>query len=134
MVSLDGLAAMTPELRALLQQQHIGDSDALLEACRTPEARRVLAGRVGLDEEVVLILAHQADLARLRGLGKLYMILLEGIGVHSLDLLAACDPADLRDRLLNSNQHDALARRVPSLEMVAGWVDHAQRLPRKIEL
>ena len=76
-----------PYLNAL-KAQGISDSDALLEATKTPADRKELASTTGVDGGVILELANRADLARVKGIGRVYSDLMEEAGVDTVKELA----------------------------------------------
>ena len=68
----------------------------------------------------------QAELIRIRGVGREYANLLEAAGVHSIRELAQQDPTALSDALLEVNLLRGLVKEVPSGTRVSGWVRQAQ--------
>ena len=78
-------------------------------------------------------LLHRAELARIRGIGETYTMLLEEVGVNTTRELAATAPDDLRVRLTRINTDKKLVGRVPAQAMVNGWVSKAQRMPSAFE-
>jgi predicted flap endonuclease-1-like 5' DNA nuclease len=112
-----------------LKARGIKDSDDLLLACRTPREAAELAQSSGTDVSVLMRLLHRAELARIRGIGETYTMLLEEAGVSTTRDLAAAAPDDLRARLTRVNADKRLVGRVPAQAMVNGWVSKAQRMP-----
>ena len=124
-----GIQADTAEK---LASKGIQTAEALLEAGRTPNGRKALAAQVGLDAKEVLALVNRADLARVRGIGKVYSNLLENAGVDTVLELSKRKPANLHDALVKQTLAGD-ARRAPTLAQVESWVAQATELGRGIE-
>ena len=132
-VVLNRLNGMSREIVARLKAQGIKNSRDLLGACRTPAARRELAERIGMDPTHLLVLAHRADMARIRNIGGVYGRLLEEAGVSTVGELARRSPERLRAELNAINAEKRMAGRVPAQAMVNGWVSKARNLPQAVE-
>lgn len=128
-VIIHKLYGIEPTLEMKLKARGIKDSDDLLLACRTPREAAELAQSSGTDVSVIMRLLHRAELARIRGIGETYTMLLEEAGVSTTRDLAAAAPDDLRARLTRVNADKRLVGRVPAQAMVNGWVSKAQRMP-----
>ena len=128
-VIIHKLYGIEPTLEMKLKARGIKDSDDLLLACRTPREAAELAQSSGTDVSVLMRLLHRAELARIRGIGETYTMLLEEAGVSTTRDLAAAAPDDLRARLTRVNADKRLVGRVPAQAMVNGWVNKAQRMP-----
>jgi predicted flap endonuclease-1-like 5' DNA nuclease len=128
-VIIHKLYGIEPTLEMKLKARGIKDSDDLLLACRTPREAAELAQSSGTDVSVLMRLLHRAELARIRGIGETYTMLLEEAGVSTTRDLAAAAPDDLRARLTRVNADKRLVGRVPAQAMVNGWVSKAQRMP-----
>lgn len=132
-VIIHKLYGINPTLETKLKARGIKDSEDLLSACRTPREVADLARSAGTEVSIIMRLLHRAELARIRGIGGTYTMLLEEVGVSSTRDLAASSPEDLRARLTRVNADKQLVGRVPALAMVNGWVNKAQRLPRHLD-
>ena len=117
----------------LLKAQGLVDSDTLLEATRTPKGRKDLADTIGLDKGLILELANRADLARVKGIGRVYSDLMEEAGVDTVKELSKRVPANLHAKLVEINTVRQLTQRPPSAEQVAGFVEQAKQLPAMLE-
>lgn len=122
------LYGVEPALEIKLKARGIKDNEDLLRACGSYHAIAELARGADVDVSVVRRLVHRAELARIRGIGETYTMLLEEAGVATAHDLASCSPEDLRVRLASINAEKRLVGRVPALAMVNGWVRKAQRL------
>lgn len=127
-VVLDKLYGLKPDLGVKLKALGIKDNDDLLHFCKTPADITELARVTGTEAQEIIRLVQLADLARIRGLGLVYMRLLEAAGIQSAADLAKYNPEELREHLLRLNQQRQLVGRVPALAMVNGWVTKARRL------
>ncbi len=123
---LRGLVART---RSALKRQRINTCGQLLRAAADAERRARLARDTSLDPGVLLTLMQRADMARVNGIGTVFGRMLEDLGINDVALLAAQRPADLLHvRLWRYNQEERIARRSPTPEEVAEWVEQARRL------
>lgn len=132
-VVIHKLYGIEPALEAKLKACGIKDSDDLLAACRTEGDILELARHCGVEASVIVKLMHRADLARIRGIGETYTMLLEAAGISTVKDLAGISPDELRSHFANLNSQRKLVGRVPAPAMVNGWVMKAQRLPRRRE-
>jgi predicted flap endonuclease-1-like 5' DNA nuclease len=103
---------------------------ALLRAGATPEGRKELEERTGIDRKLILGWIGRADLMRIRGVGEAYSDLLDSAGVDTVAELAQRNPDNLFNKLLDVNAGERLVRRMPNREKVAGWVEQARTLPK----
>lgn len=124
---LSKLYGVEPELEAKLKKVGIRDTDDLLARCQSAEAIVDLAVQTGAEAAVLEQLVHRAQFAQIRGIGEAYTILLEAVGVKTINDLAQKGPEDLRSDLNRVNSELKLVGRVPALAMVNGWVNKAQR-------
>ena len=130
-LDLQELAGMTSEMAATLREAGISNCDKLLEATAQPAARDDWAVRLGVDARTVLELTNRADLARIRGIGRVYSDLLEFAGVDTVMELCQRNPDHLYDKLVEvADKHHV--KRTPSREEVNDWVAQAQGLDRSI--
>src|SRR5689334_19829386 len=123
------LRGLTLPVRAALKRRGIATCGRLLRAAGDAGDRARLAREAGIDPDVLLALVRQADLARVGGVGTVFGLMLEDLGVHDVPALAAQDPADLHARLFRHNREERLARRAPTPEEVRDWVAQARSLP-----
>src|SRR4051794_5770605 len=123
------LRGLTLPVRAALRRRGIATCERLLRAAGAAGDRARLAREAGIDPDVLLALVRQADLARVGGIGTVFGLMLEELGVGDVPALAARDPAELHARLAAYNREERLARRSPTPEEVEGWVRQARALP-----
>lgn len=132
-MTLAELKGITEAVAAALKGQGLADSDALLEKAKTPKGRKELAQAAGVDTGVILELANRADLARVKGIGRVYSDLLEEAGVDTVKELARRSPENLHAKLIEINSTKQLTQRPPSAEQVADFVEQAKGLPAGLE-
>lgn len=119
--------------RMALKRQGINTCARLLEQAGKAAARRALSERTGIDEELLLRLVQRADMARVNGIGAVFGMMLEDLGIREVGALARQDPVKLHAILKELNNRERYARRSPTPEEVADWVAQARALPRLIE-
>lgn len=105
----------------------------LLQQGKTPQQRKELAKKTGLDEKQILKFANMADLLRIKGIGKQYSELLEAAGVDTVPELAQRKADNLTAKMEETNAAKKLCRRTPSLKEVTKWIEGAKALPRILE-
>lgn len=103
--------------------------DQLLERCAAPAGRKALAEQTGISEKLILRWANHADLFRINGVGPQFAELLEAAGVDTVKELRHRVPANLVEKLEQTNAERNLVRRVPALKEVEDMVNQAKELP-----
>ena len=115
-----------------LHDAGVATTEALLAKGATPQARKSLCEKTGIGHKLILKWVNRADLFRLKGVGEQYSDLLAAAGVETVLELAQRVPEHLHRKLVEVNEAKKLVRHVPSLEHVAGWVEHAGKLARVV--
>jgi predicted flap endonuclease-1-like 5' DNA nuclease len=123
------LRGLTLPVRAALKRHRVTTCGQLLRAAGGARDRDRLARVAGIDPDALLALVRRADLARVDGVGTVFGLMLEELGVADVPALAAQGPAGLHARLSAHNREERLARRSPTPEEVEGWVRQARALP-----
>ena len=121
-----------PLLRAALKVRHITTCDQLLAAAARFQDRAALADATQIDPDRLTDLVRQADLERVKGIGSVFGVMLEDLEVRDVATLAQQKPATLHKRLRAYNETHRLARRAPTAEEVADWIDQARQLPELV--
>lgn len=116
-----------------LKAQGISDSNELLEAAKTTSDRKSLSADSGVDTAIILELANRADLARIKGIGRVYSDLMEESGVDTVKELARRSPSSLHAKLIEINSVRQFTQRPPSVEQVGDFVEQAKNLPPMLE-
>jgi chlorosome envelope protein I len=113
--------------------RRITTCEQLLRAAGSFAGRRQLLVQGRMDEEDLMTIVHRADLARVDGLGAVFGLILEELGVSTLANLAAQDPIDLHARVREYNRQERISRRSPTPDEVAYWISQARQLPPRVE-
>ena len=113
-----------------LQAIGIRTVEALLEAGKTPQGRKELAEKSGVSGKAILEWVNRADLFRIKGVAEEYSDLLESAGVDTVVELAKRRADNLFEKMKAVNAEKKLVRRLPTLVMVANWVEQAKGLER----
>ena len=72
-----------PANAAKLEAAGVKNTDALLNASKTPADRKALAEKTGIGDKQILKWANMVDLYRVKGIGSEYSELLEAAGVDT---------------------------------------------------
>ena len=127
--SIEGIGAIYSEKLNSVYIYTVGD---LLESGKSREGRSDLAEKTGIPAGLILRWVNLADLFRVEGIGSSYSALLELCGVDTVIDLSRRNPVNLHRRLVEENETRNLVKKVPSFEMIDGWIQDAKNLPRKI--
>jgi predicted flap endonuclease-1-like 5' DNA nuclease len=132
MAKLETIEGIGPVYAKKLRAAGVGTVEALLKAGKTPQGRRELAGKTGIGDEYIMDWVNRADLMRVRGVGEEYGDLLERAGVDTVVELAQRNPDSLHRKIVEVNEKKQLVRRLPTRDMVAGWIKQAKELRRVV--
>lgn len=116
------------QARVALKVRRITTCGQLLRAAARWEDRAALARAARIPPEFLTELVQRADMARVNGVGTVFGLMLEELGVRDVAALAAQEPDVLHVQLRRYNQDERLARRSPTPEEVVAWVAQARRL------
>ena len=105
----------------------------LLQRGATRKGRAELVEATGIAAGLILKWVNQADLYRVKGVGKQFGELLEAAGVDTVPELAQRNPVNLFNKLSEVNAEKKLAGRAPHQGEVESWVAQAKDLPRVVE-
>jgi predicted flap endonuclease-1-like 5' DNA nuclease len=130
-MNIGELQGMQPAIESALKVEGIHDSDQLLIATGQPKARTELAAKLGIPERTLLELANRADLARIRGVGRVYADLLEYAGVDTVAELRTRNADNLHAKIVEMAEEHHV-QRVPRPDQVQDWVAQAKELDRAI--
>ncbi|GAO45297.1 DUF4332 domain-containing protein [Flavihumibacter petaseus] len=117
---------------AKLEQHGIRTTSDLLAKGGTKAGREVLAAGTKIPETLILTWVNHADLFRINGIAGQTAELLEASGVDTVKELAARNPSNLHNKLLEVNQQFGLSGKVPSEETLQGMILAAQALEQKV--
>jgi len=119
--------------RKKLEAAGIQTVEALLQEAATPKGRKELDAKTGIGHHHLLQWVNQADLFRIKGIGRQYAELLEKSGVDSVLELKQRNPEHLHAKLAEINSAHHHVKVVPGIEHVKQWVEEAKALPRVVE-
>jgi predicted flap endonuclease-1-like 5' DNA nuclease len=132
MAKLEIIEGIGPVYAEKLREKGIRTIEALLEAGATPSGRQQLEEKTGIYHALILEWVNLADLMRIKGVGEEYSDLLEEAGVDTVKELRHRVPQHLYQAIVEVNEAKRLVRRLPTLKMVANWVEQAKTLPPKV--
>ncbi len=127
---LKDLRGASTSLVEALTAEGITDNEAFVDAAAAPDQRQSLAARCDTDVSTILELANRADLARIKGVSGVYSDLLENAGVDTVKELATRNPANLHQKLVETNDAMQLTQRPPTAAQVEAWIAQAKDLPK----
>jgi predicted flap endonuclease-1-like 5' DNA nuclease len=131
-MKIEDLEGVGPVYGARLRAGGVQSTDDLLTKAGPAAGRRALAAAADIGPDLLLRWTNHADLYRISGIGSEYADLLEASGVDSCAELAQRNPANLATTMAEANAARALVRRLPTEEVVAGWIDQAKLLPKLV--
>ena len=126
---LDGIS---PGIAKKLLAAKIRTTTKLLQVAGSPQGRKLLADKTGLDAATILRCANMADRMRIKGVGREAAELLEAAGVDTVCELRYRNPANLADRMKAAMTNAKLARPLPSQRVLTRWIEGARTLKLEI--
>lgn len=126
---VDGIS---PGIAKKLLAAKIRTTTKLLRAAGSPQGRKLLAEKTGLDAAMILRCANMADRMRIKGVGREAAELLEAAGVDTVRELRYRNPANLADRMKAAMTTAKLARPLPSEKVLTRWIEGAKALKLEI--
>lgn len=115
-----------------LKDAGVRSAEALLEQGSTAKGRDDLEEKSGVSSKLILEWVNHVDLFRIKGVGEEYADLLEEAGVDSVPELAQRRADHLFEKMVATNAEKKLVRKLPTQGQVAGWIEQAKQLPRKV--
>ena len=112
----------------------IRNTQQLLERCSDLAGRRRVCESGRFKVENLQRWTSMADLMRISGVRGEFSELLEAANVDCVQTLAREDGEKLHARMVDCNQRQSLTRRVPSVDVVAGWIEQARQVPPMLTL
>ena len=131
-MKIEDLEGVGPVYGARLRAAGVQTTDDLLAKAGPAAGRLALAAAADISSDLLLRWTNHADLYRISGVGSEYADLLEASGVDSCAELAQRNAANLATTMAEANAVRALVRRLPTEEVVAGWVGQAKKLPKVV--
>ena len=125
MASISAIRAIGHRDATKLRKSRVRTTDSLLQQAATRKGRSEVSERTGLATADLLRWAQQADLMRINGIGSEYAELLSVAGVDTIKALRRRNAANLMVAMTQANAKRRLVQRLPTVEMVQGWIDTA---------
>jgi hypothetical protein len=119
-------------MAAKLRAERIRTTEGLLEASKTFKDRKILAEKLGVDEQTVLRWANLADRMRIKGVREPYAELLKDAGVDTVKELKYRNPGRLAEAMAAANAKRKRVDQLPTAKRIERWIAAAGKLPPKI--
>lgn len=133
-MKIDEIEGIGPAYQEKLGAAGVSTTEALLEMAGKRAGREALAESTGISVKMLLEWVNHADLMRLKGVGSEYSDLLEAAGVDSPAELAQRNAANLAQTFQELDAaRPNMVRRVPSQQVVEGWIAEAKTLAKVVE-
>jgi predicted flap endonuclease-1-like 5' DNA nuclease len=132
MANIEDIEGIGPAFATKLRASGIPTVEALLERGASTKGRQEIEEATGISGQQILRWVNHADLFRIKGVAAEYAELLEAAGVDSVPELAQRSPANLQQRMAETNEQKKLTRRVPTEAQITAWVTEAKTLPRVV--
>jgi hypothetical protein len=127
---LDDFPYLTAEEKDQLNRLGIHTADDVVHKTRTSRGYDQILERVHLSPGRLTELIEQARLIELKGLGVNHVLLLNDVGIDSVDALASESPDKLYEKLLKAEPPNS-ATRPPTRAQVKIWIVAARRQNRE---
>ena len=128
MASISAIRSIGQRDATRLRKGRVRTTDALLREASSRPGRRAISKRTGIPTADLLVWAQQAELMTVAGIGSEYADLLCAAGVETVKTLRRRNAANLMTALDQVNTKKRIVQRLPTLEMVQGWIDGASNL------
>ena len=128
MASISAIRSIGQRDATRLRKGRVRTTETLLREASSRPGRRAISNRTGIPTSDLLSWAQQADLMRVAGIGSEYADLLAAAGVETIKSLRRRNAANLITTLDQVNARKRIVQRLPTLEMVQGWIDDASTL------
>ena len=132
-VNIIDVEGIGPVYAGQLEAVGVHSTDDLLARGASLKGRDELETASGIGHALILKWVNRVDLYRISGVGSEYSDLLEVAGVDTVPELAQRNAANLTQTLAEAAAARNLVRRMPTQEMVAGWIEQAKKLPRVVQ-
>jgi predicted flap endonuclease-1-like 5' DNA nuclease len=130
MTAIDAIEGIGYVYAKKLRAIGIKNVESLLQKGASKKGREEIARDAGIDEHKILEWVNRADLYRIKGIGSEYSDLLEAAGVDTVVELSKRRPDNLTEKIVEVNIEKRLVRRIPTKQMVEGWISEAKSLHR----
>jgi predicted RecB family nuclease len=125
MASISAIRSISHRNATKLRKSGVRTTDSLLDQASTRKGRSVVSERTGIPSADLLRWAQQAELMRVGGIGSEYADLLAAVGVDTIKVLRRRNADNLMVSMIQVNTRRRLVQRLPTVEMIEGWIDIA---------
>jgi len=125
MASISAIGSISHRNATKLRKSNVRTTDSLLDQASTRKGRSIVSERTGIPSADLLRWAQQADLMRVGGIGSEYADLLAAVGVDTIKVLRRRNADNLMVSMIQVNTRRRLVQRLPTVEMIQGWIDTA---------
>jgi nucleotidyltransferase/DNA polymerase involved in DNA repair len=132
MTHINEIEGIGPSHAEKFESHGIKTVEDLLKAGATPNGREELIKKTGISHHLILKWVDEADLFRVKGIGRQYTEFLRAAGVDSVKELAQRRADHLHEKLTAINREKKHVHEVPSLNAIKRWIEEAKALPRMV--
>ena len=130
MTHINEIEGIGPSHAENLESHGIKTVEDLLKAGATPNGREELVKKTGISHHLILKWVDEADLFRVKGIGRQYTEILRAAGVDSVKELAQRRAEPVHEKLTPINREKKHVHAVPSVNTIERWIEEAKELPR----
>ena len=129
MKHINEIEGIGPSHAEKLESHGIKTVENLLKSGATPNGREELVKKTGISHHLILKWVDEADLFRVKGIGREYTELLRASGVDSVKELAQRRADHLHEKVAAINREKKHVREVPGVNTNERWIEEAKALP-----
>lgn len=129
MTHINEIEGIGPSHAEKLESHGIKTVEDLLKAGATPSGREELIKKTGISHHLILKWVDEADLFRVKGIGRQYTEILRAAGVDSVKELAQRRADHLHEKLTAINLEKKHVHALPSVDAIERWIEEAKALP-----
>jgi predicted flap endonuclease-1-like 5' DNA nuclease len=129
MKHINEIEGIGPSHAEKLESHGIKTVEDLLKSGATPNGREELVKKTGISHHLILKWVDEADLFRIKGIGRQYTELLRSAGVDSVKELAQRRADHLHEKVTAINREKKHVHEVPGVNAIERWIEEAKALP-----
>ena len=126
MTRINEIEGIGPSHAEKLESHGIKTVEELLKAGATPKGREELIKKTGISHHLILKWVDEADLFRVKGIGRQYTEFLRTAGVDSVKELAQRRADHLHEKLTAINREKKHVHEVPSVNAIERLIEEAK--------
>lgn len=130
MTHINEIEGIGPSHAEKLESHGIKTVEDLLRAGAMPNGREELIKKTGISHHSILKWVDQADLFRVKGIGRQYAEFLRAAGVDSVKELAQRRADHLHEKLTAIHGEKKHVHEIPGVKTIERWIEEAKALPR----